>query len=469
MLDTLQSQKNINGRIKTYITECDWSYIYSSKALKKNPEYKKQFHALCKDFMEYLVNESKDKIESSLEILFHGEQRNTRYFAQKIAESLKNPLQFAFEFLNFIQKHREDKDFNPTFLAGFVVGLNKTDPNKKEKLLDKIAKDSVLVDFLIPAYYNVNLQDQDIIRLIGIIDKINLKSSDLRTLAVGQKCNSVNSEIMGKLIQVLSRKGIRFSWDALQIYNYYEYTDKPKQKNKLIPILYELLTQDKFLSHKERYDTMNDHYYEEAVDDLLESGSAEDFSKKFISQIIAIKTSMFDLPISSGTIRQCLSKIIRKYPNMVLPTITNNIDNSNIDFLFKTESFNQRQVSPLNYLEIEQIKEWCKTNPNKIPAFLTKNMPLFSGQSWSPFAKFLLDEYGDKADVIDALSTNLGQFSWTGRLSDYFEQTKKLVEQLIDHKHKNVRDFAEREISHLDKRLQNERQREKEREEFDIW
>ena len=43
------------------------------------------------------------------------------------------------------------------------------------------------------------------------------------------------------------------------------------------------------------------------------------------------------------------------------------------------------------------------------------------------------------------------------------------MEQLTDHKHKNVRDFAEREISHLDKMLQNQKQREKELEEFGIW
>ena len=469
MLDILQSRGDINGRIKTYITECSWSYIYDDDQ-KENPEYKERLQTLLKDFMERLLNESKDKIESSLQILFHGEQRNTLCFARKIAESLKDPLQFAFKFLNFIKKSRENKDFNPAFLAGFVAGLNRIDLNKKEKLLDEMAKDSNLVDFLIPAYYNISLQNQDIKRLINVIDKSNLKSADLRTLAIGQKCKSVSSETMGKLIQVLSRKGIRFSWDALQIYNYYECRDKSEQKNKLFPILYDLLTQDKFLSDKEKFDTTGGHYYKKAVNDLLDSDYGVDFSKKFISQIIAAKTSLVKFPISEEIIRKCLSKIIGKYPDMILPMITNNINNFNIDFLFKTKFGSRHQkTNPLARLSLKQIKGWCETDPDKIPAFLAKNMPLFSGQSWSFFARLLLDEYGHKAKVTEALSMNLGQFSWTGNLSDYFEQTKKLVEPLMNHKHKNARDFAESEISHLDKMIQNQRRREKELEEFGIW
>ena len=496
ILNLLQSEETLSERICSYVTECLWVDLYDQIQKNENKKYMEQLDQLIIDFVNLIDNQEKsssglkppnavtldqkktmseqlhnvhwtnEKISPYLKILFRGEQRNTLYFAQRIAEELKAPLKFAFEFLNCIEKYKEDKDFNLTFLAGFIAGLNKID---SKKILDKIAKDSSLVDFLIPSYYNINLQDQDITRLINIIDKINLKSADLRTLAIGQKCKSVNSEIMGKLIQTLSRKGIRFSWDALQIYNYYEYMDKSKQKNKLISILYDLLTQDQFLSDKEKYDTMDDDYYEKAVNDLLDSEYGEDFSKKFISQIIAIKTSVFDLPISSETMRKCLSKIIRKYPDMILPTITNNIDNFNIDFLFRTESVNRHQTSPLACLSIEQIKTWCEINPDKIPAFLAKNMPLFSGQSWSPFARLLLDEYGDKTNVTDALSMNLGQFSWTGNLSDYFEQIKRFMKQLTDHKHKNVRDFAEREISHLDKMIQNQKQREKELEEFGIW
>lgn len=502
ILNLLQSKETLSERIRSYVTECLWVDLHDQIQKNENKKYMKQLDQLITDFVNLIDNQEKsssglkpsnaatlnkkktvseplhnahrtnEKIHPYLQILFHGEQGNTLYFAQRIVEELKDPLKFASEFLDFIQKHKEDKDFNPTFLAGFVVGLNNnnTDPNKKEKILDKIAEDSGLLDLLIPAYYNIDLQDRDIIRLINVIDKINLKSADLRTLAVGQKCKSVNSEIMGKLIQTLSRKGIRFSWDALQIYNYYKGRDKFKQKNKLIPILYDLLTQDKFLSDKEKYDTMDDHYYEKAVNDLLGSEYGEDFSKKFISQTITIKTSVFDLSISSETIRKCLLKIIEEYPDMILLTIMNNTDNFNIDFLFKTESVNRHQTSPLARLSAEQIKGWCETNPDKIPAFLAKNMSLSNnGQSWSPSAKLLLDEYGDKTNVTDALSMNLGHFTWTGRLSDYFEKTKELVKQLTDHKHKNVRDFAEREIFQLDKMLQNQKQREKELEEFGIW
>ena len=88
---------------------------------------------------------------------------------------------------------------------------------------------------------------------------------------------------------------------------------------------------------------------------------------------------------------------------------------------------------------------------------------------WSPSARFLLDKYGDKEALTDAISMNLAQFSWTGNLSDYLEQIKRPIEELKTHKHKNVREFAERETNHLDKEIKTQKHKEKELEEFGIW
>ena len=279
---------------------------------------------------------------------------------------------------------------------------------------------------------------------------------------------------------MLAKKGIPFSWNALEIYNYYEYKANPDQKSTLHPILYDLLTQDKLLSGKERYDSMDDYYYKKAVNDLLDSDYGESFSKKFISQVMRSKMFVLDFPVALETLRKCLKKIVQKYPDMILSAIVDNIDNFNMESLFNTrtsiiESPNKLQINPLSSLNETQLKEWCKKTPDKVPAFLANNTHLFlydrdkGYHSWSPFTRFLFDEYGNKKYLTDAISRNLGQFSWTGNLSDYFERVKKLMEELKNHKHQNVRDFAESKISYLNKMIKNEKQREKERDEFGIW
>ena len=139
-----------------------------------------------------------------------------------------------------------------------------------------------------------------------------MKSNDLRSLATGQKCKSVSSKIIGNLISILIKKGVSFAWDALQIYHTYQYQKISQEKQKLLPTLYNLLKRDNLLFKKERYDALDDFYYEEAIEEIISSDYGKDFSKYFVSHIIKTKVSLYDLPISLETIRKCFTKIIPK-------------------------------------------------------------------------------------------------------------------------------------------------------------
>ena len=306
MIDLLQPQEDINGRIRFYVSECSWSYLYDEMAEQENPEYKKKFELLLQGFSNYLENESEEKTESSLKILFHGEQRNTTAFAYKLVKLFNHPVGVADQLLTLIKKWKNDTDFNPSFFCGFIRGLNEAFQKETQHILDKIVDNAELMDFILSAYFHLNLQDQDINRLINVIEKIELKSNDLRTLAIGRKCQSVSPKMMGQLLQTLIKKGGQSLWDALQTYHYYEYTKNPERKTQLLSLLFKLLMQDKLLSDKKRYDSMDDYYYEKAVNNLLNSDYGPDFSKKFVSHIINSKTFLLDFAIDSETIKNVL-------------------------------------------------------------------------------------------------------------------------------------------------------------------
>ena len=142
---------------------------------------------------------------------------------------------------------------------------------------------------------------------------------------------------------------------------------------------------------------------------------------------------------------------------------------------FIDENPNISQTSPLDFIDEEQLKKSCKLAPDKIPCFLAKNKNLLEYKqekaypSWSSFALFLFDQYGEDDKLIDSISMNLGSLGGVGSLVNYFERMKKLMEELKNNKHKKVRDFAESEISRLEKHIKYEKEREKERDEFNIW
>ena len=415
------------------------------------------------------LEQQSDSLETTFKFLFHGEQRNTLFFAEKLAEKLKNPWKLAFDFLPLAIGWKNNENFNPIFLSGFVVGLKSRDSKKTKNFLDHLAIQKDSADFLIDSYNYISLQDDDIERLISIINKTNLKSTHLRSLTAGQRCQSVKPKLIKKLLLTLMKKGGDYSWSAIQIYNYYVNKSR-KEKKQLQPVLYKLLTRDKLCLQK--YDVRNEYLYIKAVKDILNSEYKELFSKKFLAQIFNSKDSIFDFAISIDEIKECCQKIVQTCPDLFLQEITNYIDSPNIDFIVEDRHSFPSELdsknSLLSNLSEDSIKKWCEIAPDKVPKFLAKNINLFVDGNLSSLSKFLLDKYGDQKELTKAISFNLGNFSWSGNISVYFEDLKTALKELIDHKHKNVRDFAIREISHLDKEIKAVKQEEQEREEFGI-
>jgi len=61
------------------------------------------------------------------------------------------------------------------------------------------------------------------------------------------------------------------------------------------------------------------------------------------------------------------------------------------------------------------------------PGFLLGIVPLLSKKddgtvSWTPLVQTLVDEFGDRPETLDALSSNMGTFGWTGSMVPYYEQ-----------------------------------------------
>ena len=501
LLKLFQPGANLNERIRFYITEYP-KFFYNEK---KRKEYTERFNQLLKDFVNIIEQSGskqskklsssdlkskniliaksdknqnsksllKQKIsfikEDTFKVLFHGEQKNTYSFAKELAKKLKDPWKFAVDLLALALKWKNDEDFNPIFLSGLIAGLKDLDSNNTKKLLDHIANKKSIADFLLICYDYIPLQDQDIERLISVVDKIHLKSNQLWLLTEGSKCQSVSPKLIEKLILTLMEKGADYLWEAISIHEYYVANSLEKKK-ALQPALYQLLTNKDLMSKTDKY---NKQYISEeyltAVKDILDSEYKEDFSKSFISQIFSSKKSVFDFPIDDLTIRKVFSKIIQNCPNIFLKEIAQRLDHPNMPFIFKKQSSFSLDLhsapTPLSDLKEDLLKKWCKTY-SKAPVFLAKNIVLFNSQDQlSSFSKFLLDQYGDQEELTEALSFNLGSFSWQGNLSDYFKKVKKALEELEDHKQPNVRVFADREISYLDKQIKACKQREKE---FDI-
>lgn len=102
---------------------------------------------------------------------------------------------------------------------------------------------------------------------------------------------------------------------------------------------------------------------------------------------------------------------------------------------------------PLFEVKGEKLQELCFSYPDVAPLRLAAMVPCFDNDADDHFSEWfvwLLDNFGDKNDVLDALHANLGSYYWTGSTIPYYKRNISAFEKLLDHKLPEVKDWAER-------------------------
>lgn len=102
---------------------------------------------------------------------------------------------------------------------------------------------------------------------------------------------------------------------------------------------------------------------------------------------------------------------------------------------------------PLFDVNETKLHQLCFTHPDVAPSRLAAMIPCFDNDSDNCFSKWfiwLLDNFGDKKEVLDALHANLGTFFWTGSTIYYYNRNISSFEKLLNHQRSEVRNWAER-------------------------
>ena len=220
--------------------------------------------------------------------------------------------------------------------------------------------------------------------------------------------------------------------------------------------------------------------YTQAVQQILNSSEfGEKFALFFFKNI-----NIADTALGGGNTKICCEEALKKYPDVLLKAFSDIQSDKTAQMLFSSQDLTwavnkdiqiPESSSPLSVLSDRQLKELCRKAPGKMPVFLARYVSLFSYNkeegrlTWSAFARFLFEEYGNKIELTQALNCNIFTFSWSsGSRVVFLERLKSACEELSQRRHSNIRDFAHSAIEWLEERIRHERIRDAERREFDI-
>lgn len=112
-------------------------------------------------------------------------------------------------------------------------------------------------------------------------------------------------------------------------------------------------------------------------------------------------------------------------------------------------SLKGRKNPPVLHLPEDTLFAWCHAHPNQAPAFAAKIVPVLTipeadskEVALHPWTARLLDEFGEREDVQQAIERNVHTFGWIGSRATYYEQYEEPLGELSNHSKPAVQRWA---------------------------
>lgn len=377
-----------------------------------------------------------------LHLLLKGEQRQTFYFAETIAK-----LGFDKEIIvaKLIEEYKKIpfEEQNSGFVNGFVIG---SDENTITRYF--ISKLTFQPETEVHGIRQIRYLNPITLADLNNIKPLLQKNPEyLRNLEYLDLLSLSNKEII-ELTSWISEINLSF---ALQIFH--EVLRKEDRWNELKETVNSYLNTDNIL-HLKSFINTSLH-----IQDLFKKSITEDKNE--------------------GSIYFLFERIVRGYDDF--NTNDDSLLNGLTYFLLEEywyiswNFFGDYLANELgrNYglhmfldrykFDNEKLYEWAQQNQEKYPSIAFQFMDIYDKAengdlNWDPFARKIIDEYGNNKKVLDRLSSKLSNYSInTYSAESLYIKRKRFIEELVDHPFDVVKLFVKKEIEYLDFRIIEER------------
>lgn len=392
--------------------------------------------------------------------LSEGETRQSFAFGRSFLEATDKPfdaIQLATQALEVARNP------NQSLLGGMIAALYVRDQDALYPLLTRISKIPSLRRFL-PYFSALNLTSESLNLVVDLMANGDLAPEEARIFGMGGVLQSMPTPEIKRLMNSLVAQGAKGAWVAVDLLSMYLHSDK----SKLLTVSEEVnraLRSAPVVSDKSR-DTMASHHYETLVKALLGDAKYGPALAQFVAERLIEAARNYRS--SSGQLAQRLTQLILgKYPEITLPMFASNIEQSDgKDRWFFTHilgspfSFKGKSDGPLFTLGAATVIAACKSYPKHFAVMVAEMAPLFSTRDerkhWTELGKALLDEFGTRKDVQNALSINISTGGWSGPTSAHLLSFVPPLDELKNHPSRQVRSWARERLKILKAQIEGE-------------
>ena len=458
---------DMTSRIRFLVTEMPWDYPVD-EALDFQEREQRQLadvEALAAELIE-----TPSELKSFIPELSRGQQRMSTAFGRAIAKRAPDALVWMDPITDAYAKTPEgERNFG--LLGGFLGGLNERDGEAVKGFKEHAVTSAVFAPPFPFVCSCVGLTESDIPLAIAAFKAGFLPAIQLRSWTFGGVLARLSHNVVAPLLNVLLEAGGVAYSVALELLGMYVHGDYQRLEQLRLQLRKIAAAAGQLTKHPRS--TMDRHHFEEIIGWILKKGR-NDSDAASIALSLTKQIATANEELGDDLIKPLLPRLLRDFPEIVWPVLGEAIirDQKNAWLmelsLGDSYSFQSKKPAILELPE-EVLFAWCYAYPDIAPAFVAALLPILTSRDLKdkaralhPKTKRLLDEFGDRENVLKALTRNMHSYGWTGSRADYYALYDGPLELLEKHIHGPVRRWAKKTRNNLRDQIDDVRNEEDE-------
>jgi DNA-binding transcriptional regulator YiaG len=457
------------SRVRFLVTEMPWDYPVDEKI-----DFEER-GKLQQEAVEALVGEllnDKDGPAPFLPQLSGGDQRMTSVFGKALAKQSADPLVWREPIMGAVAGV-PPKERNFSLLAGYFAGLNERDPMAVEVFKQKASSSPVFAPALPLVCWVMGIKDSDVPLVCAALAAGLIPPFMMAQWQLGGVLAKLPPRAAAPLFDQMLKMGDRAYSIGLTLIVMYVHG----QRDHLDALRPQLRLAAELAAEvpKRLGQNMDVHHFGELMQWLLAKGRGDDDAR---AVVVGLAKQLAADPGGGGSdlIKPLMPRLLSDFPESVWPIIGQAIVSDRTKAwriehaLGDRYSFGTEQRPSILRLPEDFLFSWCHAHPEQAPAFvasvapvLTNRDPNMGHHEFHPLVRRLLDEFGDRENVLNELAANMHSFGWTGSRTTYYALYEQPLQALESHLIGAVRRWAKKMLAGFRRAIKDARNQDEER------
>ena len=473
LIDELRPE-SLESRVRFLVTEMPWGFPCGEKL---DFELREQRQVEAVRALAAEIVEQPEVLKGVLPQLSRGKHRMARIFGEAVADAI-GPGGSSADWLKRITlavTEAPEKERNFDLLSGYVTGFAKHHPDIVEAFKQRAARSPQLAPALPLICSRLGIRPSDIGLVIGALRTGLLPVWRLRQWALGGVLAEVPAPAVAPLFDAMLDRSAEAFTEAMELMWMYAH-GAPDRLDGFRPHLRKAAGNvARWIRSQGGAMANYDSNFEDLMKWMLEKGRQDPDARATALALATALVSIVDW--NEGEIMEpVVSLLLSGFPEIAWPIVGQAIvSDQGLAWHFESilgdrGSFMMDQNPAILSLPEDALFAWCHAHPDRAPAFVAAIVPVLTiyrieapEQSLHPVVIRLFDEFGDRDDVLQAVSLNMENFSWSGSVTNYFTLYLEPLRMLHNHPKRRVRRWAKTMLRHLDTRIEHARNEDEER------